>query len=127
MSSPLSRCPRCDGFVPVSLQACPNCEPAHARSTGELLSWARLGLLFRVTAGSAVAMTLMACYGAPPPRMMDSPDDAKATPNQAPDAKSAGQPDDAKPDDVKNDADADNKPDGKPDTKAETPATATPP
>ena len=49
------RCPRCEGFVPPKLTACPNC----ARAAGARGSLAVVG-------AGAAAITLMACYGAAP-------------------------------------------------------------
>ncbi len=50
-------CPRCDGFVPGHLRACPNCEAQPSR-------WARVG---QALLGFTGLITLAACYGAPPP------------------------------------------------------------
>ena len=113
----LPRCDRCDGFVPPSVTACPNCEPAAARGVDAARGWVRFGLLLRVTAGSAVAMTLMACYGAPPVR----PGDPDLDPKQDPKA------------DTKQDPKADPKTgdpktgDPKSDAKREDPKAAPPP
>ncbi|MFO0611232.1 MAG: hypothetical protein U0414_01495 [Polyangiaceae bacterium] len=60
----LGRCPACQGFLPSTTAACPNCGACHHEATGA----PRRGLLERagILAGAAVAsMTLMACYGAP--------------------------------------------------------------
>jgi hypothetical protein len=76
----LPRCAICDGFVPPSVATCPNCEPAAARGLDAARGWMRLRFLLGVTAGSAVAMTLMACYGAPPVRPSDPDLDPKAPP-----------------------------------------------
>lgn len=54
-------CPKCEGFVPSDLRACPHCERALAPARGLSLR-AKIGS--GLLAGSA-AMTLMACYGAP--------------------------------------------------------------
>ncbi len=53
------RCTRCEGFVPASVVACPNCtKPAPRRRKAS-------SFLAVVGAGTA-AITLMACYGAAP-------------------------------------------------------------
>src|SRR5574338_147699 len=103
----LPRCAICDGFVPPSVAACPNCEPAAARGLDAARGWMRLRFLLGVTAGSAVAMTLMACYGAPPVRPGESDLDPKAAPPNKADAKS-GDPKsgDPKSGDPKSDAKA---------------------
>lgn len=65
----LTCCSTCSGFVPAHADACPNCDsvvasPASARSQSR---WSRLGRrLMQVAGGGAVAVTLMACYGASP-------------------------------------------------------------
>ncbi len=52
----LQTCPRCEGFLP-STGVCPNCGARPARAFSGVLA----------VAGAAVsALTLMACYGAPP-------------------------------------------------------------
>jgi hypothetical protein len=58
----MTRCSRCQGFVPPRSLRCPNC--AASRSARGLLS--RVGLAGGVLGGGAVAFTLMACYGMPP-------------------------------------------------------------
>ncbi len=79
----LPRCPTCDGFVPPSLATCPNCEPAAVGGFDAADGWVRFGILLRMTAGSAVAMTLMACYGAPPDRFdVRDPDPKAPTPGE---------------------------------------------
>lgn len=44
-------------------------DPASARA------WHRLAMVLRITGGTAVAMTLMACYGAPPGPRPNAPED----------------------------------------------------
>lgn len=93
------------------MAACPNCEPAAARGLDAARGWVRLRFLLGVTAGSAVAMTLMACYGAPPVRPGDSDLDPKAPPPGKIDPKvgdpKVGDPkSDAKTGDPKSDAKA---------------------
>jgi hypothetical protein len=69
--SKLIACPNCSGFVPSTALACPNCAgldhgPAGARPRARQGSLARVGRrIVQVTAGGAMAVTLMACYGAP--------------------------------------------------------------
>jgi hypothetical protein len=55
----MNRCGRCLGFVPLQLSECPNCAAAGIRGRG------RPGWLV-VLGASATAVTLAACYGAPP-------------------------------------------------------------
>jgi hypothetical protein len=55
----MNRCGRCLGFVPLQLSECPNCTAAGIRGRG------RPGWL-AVLGASATAVTLAACYGAPP-------------------------------------------------------------
>jgi hypothetical protein len=53
-------CPACSGFVPACRTSCPHCEHAPSR-------WRHwLGALARLAGSGAAAMTLAACYGAPP-------------------------------------------------------------
>ena len=53
------RCTRCEGFIPTTVSACPNCSTVSPRGR------AATGFLAVLGAGAA-ALTLMACYGAPP-------------------------------------------------------------
>ena len=73
---PLRDCPHCEGFLPPRTRVCPHCGKAIGR---EIVR--RIGRsIFCAAGGGAVAITLMACYGAaydPPP-----------TPDAAPDAAS---------------------------------------
>ncbi|MBI3201160.1 MAG: hypothetical protein HYZ29_06415 [Myxococcales bacterium] len=62
--SPLSRCSECGGFVPPSAALCPHCDRGLTPS-GWRLGRAASACL-KVATGSAVAVTLMACYGGPP-------------------------------------------------------------
>lgn len=62
--SVLSSCPSCSGFVPPGLGRCPNCG-AQASGGGLLRRLKILGVT-GLLGGSAVALTLMACYGLPP-------------------------------------------------------------
>lgn len=53
-------CPHCSGFVPPHLSACPHCDAPPSR-------WHRIGrAVVGLVGASAAAMTLAACYGAPP-------------------------------------------------------------
>ena len=77
-------CSSCEGFAPDSLSACPHCDTVLPAAPAR-----RAGLWLKAAAGSAVAMTLMACYGAPPggfPPGNDPADGADPT-NAQPDAK----------------------------------------
>lgn len=58
--SKLSSCSECQSFLPAGASACPHCGAGRA-----LLSSKPLRGLFAVGAGSLLAMTLSACYGAP--------------------------------------------------------------
>ena len=53
------RCTRCEGFVPAELSFCPNCSKSGRKGAS------KSGFLAVLGAGAA-AITLMACYGAPP-------------------------------------------------------------
>lgn len=64
----LASCDSCDGFVPVASTRCPNCDAAQPRTGRGLL--ARAG---QALAGGAVAVTLMACYGAPAQHQLAPP------------------------------------------------------
>jgi hypothetical protein len=55
----MNRCGRCQGFVPLQLSECPNCTAAGIRGRGTP-GW------LVVLGASATAVTLAACYGAPP-------------------------------------------------------------
>lgn len=50
----LNRCARCEGFLPASAARCPHCETALPR-------WVKLAAT--VLGGTALSMTLSACYG----------------------------------------------------------------
>lgn len=65
----LIACPSCEGFLPPAAAACPHCDtPSAARSSAPASPFlARLGRgLLGIAGGSTIALTLMACYGAPP-------------------------------------------------------------
>src|SRR5437867_1648748 len=64
----LDVCDGCGGFVPVAAAACPHCARTVRRGLARRLGGGALG-------GGALAMTLMACYGAPP----ICPDDRSST------------------------------------------------
>jgi hypothetical protein len=55
----LQACPSCDGFVPPTSTQCPNCHAVRPRPQPLLVR------ACQALAGGAVAVTLMACYGAP--------------------------------------------------------------
>jgi hypothetical protein len=55
----MHRCGHCQGFVPVHLSECPNCTSSGRRGR------AKAPWLIILGAG-ATAVTLAACYGAPP-------------------------------------------------------------
>jgi len=66
MRSKLEVCGSCSGFLPAQVKACPNCQTARAtkRSLASGLPL-RLGALGTLLTGGTMAITLMACYGAP--------------------------------------------------------------
>src|SRR5580658_6594765 len=88
----LRRCPRCEGFVPAKVDACPNCAATVARRA--LLS--RVGLAGGIFGGSALAVTLMACYGMAP--CADGGDSCYNPPANNDAGDSAAPPDSASPD-----------------------------
>lgn len=69
----LTSCKHCHGFLPPGATTCPHCDQIAMARPGP--RWSRLRrLLLRMTGGSAVAVTLMACYGmAPHMRPMPAP------------------------------------------------------
>lgn len=62
--STLSTCSSCAGFVPAAATACPHCD-ARVTWSPPLLARLSRGVL-GIAGGSTIALTLMACYGAPP-------------------------------------------------------------
>lgn len=60
----LSTCHACDGFLPPAATICPHCDTTAATSTRRS-RFARFSrALFGMAGSGAVAVTLMACYGA---------------------------------------------------------------
>lgn len=57
----LSTCTKCDGFMPSDASSCPHCDSPVRRPRASLAR-----RLLSAAGGGAVAMTLMACYGAAP-------------------------------------------------------------
>ena len=57
----MKRCHQCDGFIPALKFQCPNCDSF----TAFHLAPGPLKTALTILAGSAVAMTLSACYGSP--------------------------------------------------------------
>jgi hypothetical protein len=53
----LVSCHRCNGFLALALRACPHCNAPLDRARRALVGLAAMA------GGSAVSMTLMACYG----------------------------------------------------------------
>lgn len=53
-------CKNCKAFIPCDVTCCPNCH----RKSSLLVSGAKLSA--KILGASAVSLTLMACYGAPP-------------------------------------------------------------
>jgi len=58
--SKLMICSGCEGFIPAGRQSCPNCAPGFSRSLRDSMKTVLTAL-----AGSAMAVTLSACYGSP--------------------------------------------------------------
>jgi hypothetical protein len=58
----LSGCPSCKGFNPPSVAACLHCGQALAAAPPRR----RASMLWAITGAGMAALTLMACYGAPP-------------------------------------------------------------
>lgn len=82
----MQQCPHCEGFLPVAHQAhCPHCE---ARiSTGLPRPLKRVGQL---VLGAGAALTLSACYGAPPPSSLPPCDETSASETQSPTPQETG-------------------------------------
>lgn len=59
----LAICASCGGFIPRAASTCPHCNATTPRPLFERL---RIGALGGAFGGGAIALTLMACYGAPP-------------------------------------------------------------
>jgi hypothetical protein len=66
-SSLLGSCPSCNGFVPVAAAACPHC----GEKESAVGKWGKRAAALVVGAGFGV--TLMACYGGPPPGTVEGP------------------------------------------------------
>jgi len=60
--SSLKTCQSCNGFLPSGVRLCPNCG-TQIQASGRLAG--PLKTVGTVLLGSAIAMTLSACYGAP--------------------------------------------------------------
>ena len=73
----LSSCPTCDGFVPAHITTCLHCDSdlsANGYTSSRWPRWSAIARSLITIAGSgAVAITLMACYGAGPHYMNDRP------------------------------------------------------
>ncbi len=62
----LTPCSHCGGFVPSThLSTCPHC--GVSGPTAAPAARSRTATVLGALGGGAIAMTLMACYGAPPP------------------------------------------------------------
>ncbi len=75
----LQRCAHCEGFIPPQANQCPYCG-ATAKPTPNAFLRGLRNKLLSVAGGGAVAITLMACYGAAydPPPVDAAPPDAEA-------------------------------------------------
>ena len=58
----LVACTACDAFIPATRPSCPCCDAPRESSS----MWCRATAMLRAAGGGAIAVTLMACYGAPP-------------------------------------------------------------
>jgi hypothetical protein len=58
----MRQCAQCQGFVPPSASVCVHCDTTLSSSSSLLKS-----PLFQLVTGGTLALTLMACYGRPPP------------------------------------------------------------
>jgi hypothetical protein len=72
----MNRCGRCQGFVPAQLPDCPNCA-ASGRPGRAKAAW------LMILGAGATAVTLAACYGAPPCDDCDIPDAARPATSDA--------------------------------------------
>ena len=73
----LSRCATCSGYLPSRATTCPHCDAAvslRPRSTARRL--------LDVAGGGAIALTLAACYGAPPGYYANHPHDTGCDPSR---------------------------------------------
>lgn len=61
----LTACPSCEGFLPPAASACPHCDVQLSKASPPFLSRLARGVL-GLAGGGTIALTLMACYGAPP-------------------------------------------------------------
>ncbi|MEO1269945.1 MAG: hypothetical protein AAFX99_17805 [Myxococcota bacterium] len=67
----LTSCSTCHGFIPHEAPACPHCAPETVRTEPprRMGTLKKLGTVLMSMAGGGLLMTtLMACYGAPPPK-----------------------------------------------------------
>ena len=71
--SELKSCRACQGFIPNKASRCPHCSARVALVQSDL--FVRLAKkALAISSGGAMAMTLMACYGAPPGQDSDDAD-----------------------------------------------------
>lgn len=69
----MNQCPHCNGFVPAQQTSCPHCDAAMSTPkvrTSPLQSLRKMTWkqsLATAAGAGAIMMTLMACYGGPPP------------------------------------------------------------
>ena len=66
----MKTCPNCGGFAPAGIKVCPHCETAFSSSFLFSDPMRRIG---GALIGGAMAITLSACYGAPPANISDDP------------------------------------------------------
>jgi hypothetical protein len=75
----MHQCPHCEGFLPPQRQhQCPHCDARLKKGGSHSLK--RVGQLFL---GAGAALTLSACYGAPPPASLPPCDDTQQSDTQA--------------------------------------------
>lgn len=91
----MHQCPHCEGFLPPQFtHQCPHCDASLKKGLPRPLK--RVGQL---VLGAGAALTLSACYGAPPPASMPPCDDTKQS-----DTQTAPQSDDGTPTETPADA-----------------------
>lgn len=71
--SELSNCVSCQGLIPSTHDQCPHCSAYVSKLTNPLMRHLLRGAT-TLAGGSAFALTLMACYGAPPCEPADDGD-----------------------------------------------------
>lgn len=74
----MQQCPHCEGFLPAAHQSrCPHCDARLSAGLPRPLK--RVGQL---VLGAGAALTLSACYGAPPPNSLPPCDETETSETQ---------------------------------------------